>query len=252
MAVAHNPYRVDTNYDMVVELARAFNIKPQQAKAVINQVMPEFSWALEELSLSRGGLADLLDALGRRMNRTFDKGSSQLDGLDSPKMRKEGNNLLAQMFDSKYKSRVLASRVGSRTGLQTDLIKKMLPAIANLFLDGLSSKTADSFGKLTQSVGLHDKFSGQEALPVPGDNIPGLGQKASSPYGDLTDILRRGGGPRDGAPGGGYLWSIVRDMLGSALGFQNRGIIGWIIRLILYRWGWRILQALFQSFFARR
>jgi len=252
MAVARDPYLVDIDHGMTVELARAFNIKPEQARSVISQITPEFSWALEELSLSRGGLADLLDALGRHINKAQGNGSTQPDGLDSPAVQKEGNDLLAQMFNSKYKSRVLASRVSARAGLETDLVKKMLPAIAKLFLDGLGKKTRSSFGNLTESVAADDKFSGQKPLSVPGDDIPGLGEKASNPYGDLSDILRRGGGSSNGAPTGGYLWSIIREVLGAALGFQGRGLLGWIIRLIIYRWGWQFLQALIRSLFMGR
>jgi hypothetical protein len=47
--------------------------------------------------------------------------------------------------------------------------------------------------------------------------------------------------PPGNASGGG-LWSVVRRVIGSALGFGNRGILGWLVRLIVMRWGWRLLQ----------
>ena len=77
-------------------------------------------------------------------------------------------------------------------------------------------------------------------FPLPG---PGGSRGGDNPYGDLSDILRRGSRLPDGAaPGGGGLWSIVRSVLGSALGFGNRGILGWLIRLVVMRWGWTILR----------
>jgi hypothetical protein len=75
-------------------------------------------------------------------------------------------------------------------------------------------------------------------LPFP---LPGPG--GNNPYGDLSDILRRGAGGQS-TVGGGGLWSIVRSLLGSALGFGGRGFIGWALRLLVMRWGWTILRRL--------
>lgn len=77
---------------------------------------------------------------------------------------------------------------------------------------------------------------GGVGLPFP---LPGPG--GTNPYGDLSDILRRGGSTT-GEAGGGGLWRIVRGLLGSALGFGGRGIFGWLVQLIVMRWGWRFLQ----------
>lgn len=72
---------------------------------------------------------------------------------------------------------------------------------------------------------------GGNPLPLP---MPGGG---NNPYGDLSDIIRRGGGPDSGGLG-----SIVRNVLGGLLGFSGRGIMGWIVRLLLVRFGWGLLK----------
>lgn len=118
----------------------------------------------------------------------------------------------------------------------------------------------------------------QRPLPIPGENIPSP-DRGGSRYDDLSDILRRGGfripggdrggssrGGRDsggdgdggglrlpeglpdgfpdgsGGMAGGTLYNIVRAILGALLGFQSRGLLSWIIRLIVVRWGWGFLQ----------
>lgn len=75
--------------------------------------------------------------------------------------------------------------------------------------------------------------------------FPLPGPRGDNPYGDLSDILRRGGrmpAPAGETFGAGGLWSIVRQVLGGALGFGKRGIVGWIIQFIVVRWGWKLLQ----------
>ena len=70
-------------------------------------------------------------------------------------------------------------------------------------------------------------------MPSPGQ-APGQG---NNPYGDLSDILRRGA-KIEGAPSKG----IVRSALGGLLGFGGGGIISWFVRLIVMRWGWGLLK----------
>ena len=66
-----------------------------------------------------------------------------------------------------------------------------------------------------------------------------------NPFDDISDILRRGSGPKvDGQP----VRRSVRDLIGGALGFSSRGVIGWIIRLIFLRFGWGILKRLLGRF----
>ena len=82
---------------------------------------------------------------------------------------------------------------------------------------------------------------GGSAFPFP---LPGPGgRNADNPYGDLSDILRRGGRlPSGDQAGGRGLGSVVRDTIGGAVGFGRKGIVGWIIQLLLLRWGWTFLR----------
>jgi hypothetical protein len=108
----------------------------------------------------------------------------------------------------------------------------------------------------------------QSPLPIPGDDVPGMGRHEDNPYGDLSDILRRGGfrlpggqqqprggearpSPRDypdeGSAGGGgdLLGNIIRNVLGSVLGGgRGGGIISWIIRFVILRYAAKFLPAI--------
>ena len=85
-------------------------------------------------------------------------------------------------------------------------------------------------------------------LPLPGDQMPNVPGRGDNPYGDLSDILRRGGQIQlpgnGGGVGGSVLWSIVRNVIGSALGFKGGGIMSWLFRMIVMRFGWGLLKTI--------
>lgn len=121
----------------------------------------------------------------------------------------------------------------------------------------------------------------QRPLPIPGDDVPGMGRHADNPYGDLSDILRRGGfrlpggfripggqqtggGARPAGPGvpdtttagggGDFLSNIIRNVLGSVLGGgtgRGGGILSWIIRFVIMRYGAKILQSILRRVLGR-
>lgn len=102
----------------------------------------------------------------------------------------------------------------------------------------------------------------QSPLPIPGNNIPDM-RKGSNPYEDLSDVIRRGGvrvpggggqggGSAGGTTGSGSLENVIRDILGGAFGFQNKGIISWIIQYVVVRYGWRILQSILRRLMGGR
>ena len=68
----------------------------------------------------------------------------------------------------------------------------------------------------------------------------GSGTSGRSPFDDITDILRRGSGPK--VDGDQTVRRSVRDLIGGALGFSGGGVIRWILRLIFIRFGWSILK----------
>lgn len=84
---------------------------------------------------------------------------------------------------------------------------------------------------------------GFPGMDGPGRDGPLSGPGSTSgpgPYGDLPDIIRRGGQQVDGGP----LSGMVRNILGSLLGFQSKGVMGWIIRFLVVRYGWGILKSI--------
>lgn len=280
---------------IVRRMGERAGVEPEQAEAVLEQVVPELARYIERNTLSRGGLADMIDALSQEHRARY-LGDADLVGHEQA--REDGKALLEQIVGTKHQSRKIAARASRETGVPADRIEHMLPEIAAVSMGGLSQQTfgplGDILNKLPGGTGMGfpqsgGNMSGQSPLPIPGaapqrdysdqnwsgqsgqnsglpdintggsqfDNqsplpVPGgapgggwggtgnTGQQRGG-YRDLSDILRRRGGGLQNQ-GGGSLWSIVRQILGSALGFRNSGVMSWIIRFVLFRIAWPILK----------
>ncbi|MEM9355347.1 MAG: DUF937 domain-containing protein [Pseudomonadota bacterium] len=285
---------------IVNRMGERAGLDSDQAGAVLEQVIPELAHNIERNTLSRGGLADLIDLLSQQ-HRSDYLGDPDLVGNE--RAREDGKALLEQIVGTKHQSRIIAARAADQTGVPADKIEHMLPEIAAVSMGGLSQQTfgpiGDILSKLPGGPELGGAtsgggFSGQSPLPLPGETAPSNpmgrgpmnsdwsldsgnsgpgfpdagsggqfenqnplpvpggapggnwgsgsgGQGQRDGYRDLSDILRR---RRSGMPGqsGGSLWSIVRQVIGSALGFRNGGVMSWIIRLILFRIAWPMLK----------
>ncbi|MEQ1695487.1 MAG: DUF937 domain-containing protein [Hyphomicrobiaceae bacterium] len=89
---------------------------------------------------------------------------------------------------------------------------------------------------------------GDQPLPIPGDRIPGINAPNDSPFGNLPDVIRQGGQSVNGRS----LGDVVRDQVGSSLGFPKSGFLSWIIRLIIMRWGWGLVTGILRRLLTGR
>lgn len=272
---------------VVTNLAKSFGLDNEKSLAVLEQVVPELSRAMERNTFNRGGVADLIATLGQS---NFEAVLKPGTPLKSDAVQQAGVEVLDNALWTKDRSRGVAARAARETGLDQGLIKEMLPAIAALVMGGLSSKAGGALDGILKQIGGLPQSSlpvpgetapaprtapasggdvgTQRPLPIPGE-IPGLGRN-NNPYGDLSDIIRRGGIelPRGGGStrspggggsgdvqlpqGGGALDTIIREVLGGILGFQSKSAWGWLIRLIVVRWGWGFIQSILRRLLTGR
>ena len=193
----------------VSDLAAAFDVTPAAAEAVMQAVARELAWHLEKNTISRAGLADLVEALGSGHHVKY------LDGGDVFRDQAacaDGNAILGHILGSKERSRAVAARAARQAGLGQEVVRSMLPGLAAVTMGRLAGRANGSLG---------------EVLGV----VPSLGRwSRGDPHADLADILRRGCGA--GPYARGKLRRVVRSVLARAGGFKPRGAVRWYLHFI--------------------
>ncbi|MDZ4841821.1 MAG: DUF937 domain-containing protein [Hyphomicrobium aestuarii] len=296
-------------------LARSYGLEPVQLQAILATVLPALAQRMEANTLSRGGVADLVDQIAKPEHGYL---LEHPRAAQQPWAEAAGIGVLDTIFGDKAKSRALAARAASQTGVSQDLIQKLLPILASLVMGALAKgsqgglqdilkripgmpgsdagadtdgaergsaprrstdRRRSSQGGQTGEWGRDGPIAGSpdvavggdspdygagSPLPLPGARIPGVnapdertadrsggrgqdggglgdifGRREPGPLDPLPDVIRRGDVKVDGDP----LSSAIRNVLGSLLGFQSKGVMGWIIRFIVMRWGWGLLKS---------
>jgi hypothetical protein len=204
---------------LVEQMAAACGIAPAEAGAALRGVMPELAWHVETAMLSRGGLADLVEALGRVDRAAYLAGGSLL--LDEA-ARRDGEAILAQLLGTKDAGRMLAARAAGQCRVDADAIATMLPHLAVAAVGGLAG-------------GCNARLAGVLA------QVPPLGRLGrGSPHADLAAILRRRCGAGVYSPRA--LPRAVRRAIAGAAASPGRRAAAWYMRFLVGRRMGRLLR----------
>ncbi|QMU60864.1 MAG: DUF937 domain-containing protein [Gammaproteobacteria bacterium] len=144
-------------------------LKPNQMQQLLGQVLPVLAGGIKNGAATQNGLDGLMGALtSGRHDRYYD----QPDSLSNKNTLLDGNGILGHILGNKDASRSLAGHAASNTGIDSALIKKLLPVIATVVM-GAMNKRASSDGLLRPqqaarpNSGMMDLLSG--FLDVGGD-----------------------------------------------------------------------------------
>lgn len=151
----------------VQQAAAQTGMAPAQAQSAIAALLPAISSALKQNTASPQGLAGLLGAL---QNGNHQQYLEQPDVLARPEAVQDGNAILGHLFGSKDVSRAVAGRASEQTGIDSSLLKKLLPLVATMAMGSLSKQTAAPSMK-SQLAGL----AIQQMLGGGGQQASGLG-----------------------------------------------------------------------------
>ena len=203
-------------------LARAANVEPEQMDDVFRTVLPAFSNAIERNTLSRGGLADLVKALGDGHHEVIlDNPQTMAD----PRVVQDGNEILGYILGSKDKSRGVAMQAAQASGLSEGLVKMLLPFIAQMVMGAIAKWAKGGLGDVIGKLPGGGGQGGGLPFPMP----------QGSPRGGGEYEVPRGGSGRGGfelpqqgeLPKGGYPMPPIPGGSSSGGGLGGSGGGGW-------------------------
>lgn len=209
------------NGQAVDNLAKQFNISPEQADAAVKALMPEISSAFLKRSAEPAAFGSILGALGdnQHIAAFADAAAAQ-----TRETTQKGAEVLGQLFGSTATSAEVAQHAAAVAGLSPALIQQMLPVIASMVMGGLNKGLANQglgglFGQLANAAG-------QGGLATILGSLLG-----GAPAAQANPQAGSGAGPQSnpnpagaGAAGGfGGLASVFGTILSSFLGGQQPG-----------------------------
>ena len=117
------------------QLGQQFGLDDAATQQALAALIPALAAGLKSNAGKSGGVESLLGALSQgNHGRYIDEPSL----LGRPETRDDGNGILGHLLGSKDMSRSVASHASQKTGLDTGLLKKMLPIVATMVMGSLS------------------------------------------------------------------------------------------------------------------
>ncbi|MDJ0739063.1 MAG: DUF937 domain-containing protein [Gammaproteobacteria bacterium] len=125
------------NGDVVRQVANNFQLDEGQARSAIGALVPALSKGFSNNAASGQGLDDLIGALSRGNHSRY---IEQPAALTDQAAVVEGNGILGHIFGSKDVSREVASRAAERSGVDSGVLKKMLPLLASAAMGAMAKQ----------------------------------------------------------------------------------------------------------------
>lgn len=121
------------------QLSQQFSLSEGDTSSVLAQLVPVLAKGMQHNTQDSSGLEALAAALSKgNHSQYFDNPGSTGQSASV----QDGNAILGHLLGSKEVSRGLAGRAERNTGVNSDLIKKMLPVVAAIAMGALSKKNA--------------------------------------------------------------------------------------------------------------
>lgn len=145
------------NGQVLRQLTNQFDIDEDQARSALGSLLPTLAEGLKRNMNSPGGQDALSSALSDgRHNRYLDRPES----LAEEDSVADGNGILGHLLGSKDASRNLATQAATATGLDSGLLKQLLPLVASMAMSAVSKRA----GGMAQEAGNEANESGGNDL----------------------------------------------------------------------------------------
>ena len=153
------------NGQLIAQLARSSGIGEKDVQNVLGQLLPAVSKGIKGNASSSEGLGELVTALGKGNYQRYLESPEELAGQAATD---EGNAILGKVLGGRDASRGVAEQAAKTTGIDSSIIKQLLPLVATMAMGALSKETTDSpIGGRGQSLDM-SSLTGADASPVIG------------------------------------------------------------------------------------
>lgn len=163
----------------VDQMAKQFNITPEQMETAVAALMPAFSQGFKRNTADPASIGGFMQAIASGQHGRYFEDMTramQPDGIA------DGNGILGHLFGSKDVSRAVADQAAQATGIGQDLFKQLLPVLASTLMGGMfkqmtgQTQTAGAaqgnvFGQVIEQMMAGGNASGSvQRNPNPMDN----------------------------------------------------------------------------------
>ena len=132
------------NSGAVDQIAKKFNLDNQQATNALQSLLPSLKQGMQQNTQQQGGLESLIGALSNSQNQAY---VEQPERLAEPQAVDNGNAILGHLLGNKETSRQVAQQAATKTGLDSGILKQMLPLAANMFMGSLTKESNAQSGQ---------------------------------------------------------------------------------------------------------
>lgn len=123
----------------VRQLGAKFGLGEEQTTAALSALVPMLAAGFQRNMQSQGGLESLAAALSDGHHQQYIENP---ESLREETAVAEGNGILEHVLGSRTVSREVASRASARAGVDTDIMKQLLPLAATLMMAAFARQTA--------------------------------------------------------------------------------------------------------------
>lgn len=163
------------NGGAVRQMAQQFGLEEGAAKGAIEQLLPALARGLSRNTSQAGGLESLLGALQSGGHARYYEDPTQ---AISEAGIADGNGILGHILGSKDASRNVAAHASANSGIDSAILRKMLPVVASIAMGAMAKQMAGGGGHAAPQAGAHS-----------GAGVPSLGGLGGGNAGSLLGGL---------------------------------------------------------------
>ena len=153
----------------------SLGLNQSQTQSAIAALLPAITSALKRNTGNPQGFAQLIQALQGGNHEEYLRQPERMGRQESIT---DGNAILGHLFGSKDVSRAVAGHAAEKTGIGSDILKKLLPMVATMAMGSLSQQTRQpSMKQQLANLAIQQMMGGgqqQQAQPQRQGGIAGL------------------------------------------------------------------------------